>query len=197
MNSSEFNNYISYTEKEWLFLYCICKIEIVLHKATKTLTIHSTKFSELLCNLAFLKHVLWSIMWNWCNNCGWTPFLPKANVQTSYVRPIMLFLPNTFSHGLYLVVWHRLRTLCKPPPKWFVGYYEISLWEKRFLASPVFCSTLCSWTQINLLDATAPVNPLTAPSIIMLSVLVCWCSVWPSAVLSHRSDTRWLRHPAG
>lgn len=143
---------------------------------------HSTECSEPLCNPAPLKHVLRSLMWNRRSNCGWTYFLPEASVQTSYIRPTILFLPNTSSHVPYLLVWHTHtpRTRRQPPPIWFAGYYEISLWENGFwpLCSPVLCSTLFNWTPTNLLDATAPLNPPPAPSIIVFPVLGCWCSVW-------------------
>lgn len=134
-------------------------------------------------NLALLTHVLRRIMWNWCNNCAWTSLLPKANVQSSYIRPTISSLPNTFSHVLYLLLTHTPSNNASHHPYGFAGYYEINLWEERllaFCALKCFCGTLFNWTPTNPLDVTAPLNPLTAPSIIaVFPALGCRCGVWP------------------
>lgn len=84
----------------------------VSHKATKThkdLTFHKIQQAPYATLLS--SHVLRRIMWNWCNNCAWTSLLPKANVQSSYIRPTISSLPNTFSHVLYLLLTHTPSTM--------------------------------------------------------------------------------------
>lgn len=156
----------------------------VSHKATKThkdLTFHKIQQAPYATLLS--SHVLRRIMWNWCNNCAWTSLLPKANVQSSYIRPTISSLPNTFSHVLYLLLTHTPSNNASHHPYGFAGYYEINLWEERllaFCALKCFCGTLFNWTPTNPLDVTAPLNPLTAPSIIaVFSALGCRCGVWP------------------
>lgn len=134
-------------------------------------------------NLALLTHVLRRIMCNWCNNCAWTSLLPKANVQSSYIRPTISSLPNTFSHVLYLLLTHTpstmpaitrmvlqviMRLTCEKK-----GFWPFVLWS----VSAALCSIEL---RKNPLDVTAPLNPLTAPSIIaVFPALGCWCGVWP------------------
>lgn len=155
-------------------------------------------------SLVLLEYVLLSIVWNWCNNCAWASFLPRANVQTSYVRPTISFLPKTFSHARSLSPrpTHTLRIRCGPPPICFAGYYEISLQEGERgkkqkkqnkgswpLRPLVLCSTLFNWTLTNQHDATAPLNPAAAPSITVSSAgpLMQWVAppLLPATDLMH------------
>lgn len=111
--------------------------------------------------------------------------LSKASIQTSYKKPLVLFLPFTFKHDTNTKNTMWCTTV------WVAGYYKISLWLKAsgLLCSSVFCSTLFNnWNFTNLLHAIAPLNQLAASSI-MFSLLGCWCSVWHSGVQSHRYKT--------
>lgn len=109
MNSFEFNKCISYKGAGFLsFFFYLCFSQS--NQNTQRLNIPQNPTSALR-NLALLTHVLRRIMWNWCNDCAWTSLLPKANVQSSYIRPTISSLPNTFSHVLYLLLTHTPSTM--------------------------------------------------------------------------------------
>lgn len=163
-------------------------------------------------SLVLLEYVLLIIVWNWCNNCAWASFLPRANVQTSYVRPTISFLPKTFSHARSLSPrpTHTLRVRCGPPPICFAGYYEISLQEgergkkqkkkKQRLLAFTPPGTLQHFVQLN---SDKPARCYSATKSSGCTIHHCvqrWAADavgGPAAAPSHRSDACWLRPPAG